>query len=545
MGLRMKTLGYAVIFLFCSVFPACAQLVYHGCTTPPSKFGNVWYIDPVKGATQIAGGTGSATHPWNSLQAVFSTTTGYNYPLLTTAPYKYWPKGGSGYVFAAGPSAGPIKPGDEILLMGGNYGTVNIGQYNTEIANSSFLTIAAAPGQTPVFSLLAIESTTMLQFIGIKVQSLAAGSSTFLVSVKDQGSQLPASNIVFQNMTLSSQDDVTSWSQADWRTNARNGFVAQSSAGGGNTKCISMTGSHITNIKTGVSLGAALTVFSGNQIDHFADDGIEFAASDLSITKNYIHDNLDIADGVHTDAMQGQIGVLPAGVAVNTYSNILIDSNTVIRQIDPNLPFPQGLQGIDAFDSNWQYLTVSNNVVVTSSCYGIGFASVNGGLIVNNTTVADGLLATAGNCKPGINIGDKTHQGSSSQGVTVRNNLTNSVSIDNLDPGVTADHNVGMATSGTAVFSWYVNGVTQFFGAPGSYGSNIIAAGGPAAEFVDFDPALLTYNLKLKANVPAVTAGTAANAPTVDIIGVPRTSVTTTTSPPQTGFPVGAYGYPE
>jgi len=375
----MKPLGYAVILLLCYFFPAQAQQVYRQCVAPPSKFGNVWYIDPVKGATQLAGGVGSATHPWNSLQAVFQTTPGYNYPLLTTAPYKYWPKGGTGYVFAPGPNAGPIKPGDEILLMSGNYGNIGIGQYNTEITNSSFLTIAAAPGQTPVLASLALESINMLAFNGLKVQSLAptAGSTAFLVSVKDQGPTYPTTNIVFRNMTISSVDDASSWSQAQWRANARNGFVAQSSAGagGGNTKCVSITGSHIANVKTGASLGAPLSVFSGNEIDHFGDDGMEFAATDLTITKNYIHDSLDMGDGVHPDAMQGVIGVLASGVAVNTYAYILIDSNTVIRQVDPHLTFPQGLQGIDAFDSNWQYLTVTNNVVITSSCYGIRFST--------------------------------------------------------------------------------------------------------------------------------------------------------------------------
>ena len=134
-----------------------------------------------------------------------------------------------------------------------------------------------------------------------------------------------------------------------------------------------MTGSHISNVRFGAALAADLTLFSGNEIDHFGDDGIDYAASNLNITKNYIHDNLDIGDGNHEDAMQGVIGVLPAGVAVNNFQSILIDSNTVIRQTDPNLAFPAGLQGIDAFNSNWTYLTVTNNVVITSACWGIAF----------------------------------------------------------------------------------------------------------------------------------------------------------------------------
>jgi Right handed beta helix region len=539
----MKTLGFAVILLLCYVFPVDAQEVAHDCAGPPSTFRNVWYIDPVNGATEAAGGNGSRAHPWNSLQAVFATTTGYTYPLLTTVPYTYWPEGGSGYVFATGPGAGPIKPGDEILLMSGNYGNIGIGNYEKEITNSSFLTVAAAPGQTPVFAALYIESTNMLAFNGIKVQSLDPAalslSNGFLIQVKDQGASFPTSNIVFSNMTLSSQDDVSSWTQAQWLNDARSGFSALSSAGGSNTKCISFTNSHITNVRTGAALSAGQTLFSGNEIDHFGDDGIDYAASNLTMTNNYIHDNLILGDGNHPDAMQGQIGVLAAGATVNTFQFILINGNRIIRQTDPNLAFPGGLQGIDAFDSNWDYLTVTNNIVITTACNGISFASVHAGTIANNTVLNDGLLPSSSLCSPGVGVGDKTHEGSSSGGVAVRNNLAASITVYNLDPGVEADHNVGIApTGGGAVFAWYFYGVAKYYGSPGIYGdADIIVAGGPAAEFGSgFDPSTLSYTVTLIEGAPAIGAGTTAGAPSVDILGVAQ--------PTSYGESAGAYGYP-
>jgi hypothetical protein len=86
------------------------------------------------------------------------------------------------------------------------------------------------------------------------------------------------------------------------------------------------------------------------------------------------------------------------------------------------------------------------------------------------------------------------------------------------------------------VFAWYVNGVAKYYGSPGTYGNaNIIAAGGPAAEFVDFDPSTLTYNVMLKAGAPAIGAGIATDAPAVDILGVTRTAP----------YDAGAYSYPE
>ena len=76
---------------------------------------------------------------------------------------------------------------------------------------------------------------------------------------------------------------------------------------------------------------------------------------------------------------------------MNHFQNILIDSNLIIRQTDPGLSFPTYLQGIDAFDSDWTNMTVTNNVIVTSSCYTIGLASLHNSLIANNTGLEDGL----------------------------------------------------------------------------------------------------------------------------------------------------------
>ena len=135
-----------------------------------------------------------------------------------------------------------------------------------------------------------------------------------------------------------------------------------------------------------------LTLFSGNEIDHFGDDGIDYAANNLAITKNYVHDNFNVGDDNHEDGMQGVIGALPAGVASNNYQGILMDSNEIIRQTDPNLRFPTGLQGIDVFDFRLdlphRHQQYPNNYFML----GIGFASVHGGLIANNTVVNDGLL---------------------------------------------------------------------------------------------------------------------------------------------------------
>jgi hypothetical protein len=525
----MKTVSYALFMLFAFAVPVRAAQVYSGCASPPSTFRHVWYFDPVHGKTQAAGGSGSQAAPWNNLQALNQSEPGYSFPLLTTAPYRQVPVAGQPAVMTPGPKAGPIAPGDEILLMSGNYGDLWLNTNAVEISNSDFITIEAAPGQTPVLTSLLVASTNGWVFNGLKVQSLqsAALSGNALVEIKDAGAALPTSDIVFENMTISSQDNAEAWSQAQWVTNARSGFFAQSSAGGANTKCISLTGSHITNVRTGAGLFAPQLLFSNNQIDHFGDDGIDYATSNLAITHNDLHDNLDIGDGNHEDAMQGVIGIVTPGVALNHFQNVLIDSNLIIRQSDPELSFPTYLQGIDDFNSDWTNMTVTNNVLITSACWGIHFVSIHNSLIANNTVADDGLVATPG-CLADVSVGASTN-------TVVRNNLTSQLDVDTRGSGVVADHNVAMFAPGPRI-SWYVNGVVQYLGAPGTYGAgNIIDSGGAKSEFVNFNPAALTYNTMLKAGAQAIGAGAATGAPALDILGATRAAP----------YTAGAYAYPQ
>ena len=82
-------------------------------------------------------------------------------------------------------------------------------------------------------------------------------------------------------------------------------------------------------------------------------------------------------------------------------------------------------------------------------------------------------------------------------------------------------------------FAWYVNGVIKYLSKVGPYtNGNIIDAGGAKSEFVNFNPATLTYDVLLKAGAQAIGAG-AAGEPN-DILGVKRT----------TPYTAGAYSYP-
>ena len=178
---------------------------------------------------------------------------------------------------------------------------------------------------------------------------------------------------------------------------------------------------------------------------------------------------------------------------------------------------------------------MTNNVVVTSSCWGIFLASVHGGKVINNTVVADGLLPQPGNCRPLVVVGDKTHQGSSSNDVIIRNNMGPGLSIYNLNPNMTMDHNICLGINGKCQIVTYVKGKLDWGTIkPGTYGDhNIIDARGASGMFVNFDPAKLVFDLRLKPQARAIGAGNSAEAPPVDITGAPRGS----------RVDVGAYQY--
>ena len=394
---------------------ARADQVYPGCAQP-GPAGKVWWVDPVNGKAPADGGTGSQTAPWTSLTGIlsFKFPPGYTRPLLSSVPYFHVVDGKRAYV-ADQIGSPPVQPGDTIRLMSGNYGDIVIGDYLQQVVHPSFVTVEAAPGQTPVFSTLYIRSTNKWVFKGIKVQSLfgANNNKQALVTVTDQGAALPTSDIILQNMEISTADSTDGWTKEQWVAQGRIGYREVGSPGDGTngepyTTCVAMTGSHIRNVRFGLSFFGNNSIFSANEIDHFGDDGIDYGASNISITHNTLHDNFDIGDGNHEDAMQGQNGPLLRGVPYNHFSNILIDSNLVVRQTDPKLAFPTYLQGIDAFDENWTNVTVTNNAIVTSSCWGIIYASLHSSKIINNTAVDDGTDAGTKNpagrvvCHPSI-----------------------------------------------------------------------------------------------------------------------------------------------
>ncbi len=456
-----------------------------GCTVPNLNSRPTFYVDATNGTDT---GDGSQAHPWKNLQTVVDkdiATKSYVYP--------YYNTDGSiahnGDIVALNPTA-PIAPGSIIYLMNGNYGDISIGKH----VNSDFIAIVAAPNQTPVVHSLTVHASSKWVFQGLKIQRLA-DSYNNAVNISTNASSGPVNDIIFDHNSVSSVDDTSGWSQADWaEKGVFRGIYTDDGALTGQS-CMTITNNSIYNIRFGVALGIDKTLFSGNTINDFGDDGLDFAANDLVISHNVITNNHDVGDANHEDGMQGLIG------RHTTYSNVLIDSNKVIRQTSSSLTFPTYLQGISAFDSNWANLTVINNIVITNVYHGLSFGSVHGGVIANNTVLNDGSAVNKPNGVDNgdtmIDINDKTHEGTSSNDVTVKDNLATELYI--YTAGVTSvSHNIIEKK-----MSLFDKGAVAYYSKPGTYGDANVIDPSLNTYFAGFIPTNYQFNVQVSASTPA------------------------------------------
>jgi chitodextrinase len=406
------------------------------CIAPTAPTGHSFYVDPSIGSMS---NNGSANAPWSTLSAVISAG------LFTN---------------------GRIKAGDTVYLRSGNHGSITLSGNN-----SDFTTIAADTGATPVISSVNITGSKWI-IKGLAIQSL--GST--LVHVQSSASN----NIIIGNHILS-QQDVSSWTQANWQRNSSTALTIHG-------QCTTILNNNIENIKWGVFASADHELIQGNNINNIADDGMQVTASDITIRSNRLTNFHDIGDGNHADMIQA------FNLSGGVYHDITIDSNIGINQTDPNLPFPNpDTQGITEFDGQWNKYNVINNVVVTDHWHGISIYGATNANLMNNTVFGDNPSRV-----PWIGVFD-SKTGAHPVNNIVRNNLASTYQYPST--GYTQDHNVAVSNPATAV--------------------------------VKFDTKNYAFDLHLKAGSRAIGAGTTAGAPATDITGANR-------APP---IDAGAYAY--
>lgn len=384
------------------------------------------------------------------------------------------------------------RPGDTIALMTSDYGDLNLNGIN----QNGFITIAAAPGQSPKFTSIKIggyKPASHWRLIGLTVSAFShpvnnklTHNTLVLIANSD--------NLIFERNNINSSAGTIDWrpevTEPGPPNTPSNGISARQSF------CVSIVENHLSNIFTGIDFGGdqkgnngKYFLVAGNTIDNFAGDGIDHYGSHVRILGNRITNGHDVCNNqcVHNDGIQGwNYNSIPV---VN--SDVVIDGNTIIAQITPDLVLPiDTLQGITIFDGGWNNVRISNNLIVTNAWHGISMYGVEDAVIVNNTVAPTNparatwiMIHAAKGAPPGT-----------SYTALVRNNVfPGTPRKEPSGPGITSDHNLAL-------------------GGADDY----------ADAFVKFDPEHFAYDLHPSRKSPVIGEGSAQGAPATDIDGHPR-----------------------
>lgn len=434
---------------------------------------------------------GSASRPWRTLAEVVDSKN----KLVTTQIYPDNYQNSDRKLREQNPAA-PIKPGDVIQLMSGDHGNVQINGINKE-----FITVQAAPGQTPILRSLRIEWASKWMFVGLKVQGAGDGSSNSLpgLGLVDFGHNLwrgPSDNIIFTNSSVSTVDGTNSWVDMDW---VNKPFKVGLRTG---ASCVTISGNHFFNLRDALAIDGDHSLVADNKIENFGNDAIDLVASDLTIKNNTItNGHHTVSETLHADGIQGWTA------NGKTNKNILISGNTIIKTGDPETTY---MQGITIFDGKWDGVRILNNVVVTNTWHGITISGVVNGQIINNTVVA----FDPAKHPTWISV-NKAKDGTPAQDIVVRNNITTRLIYQG--DRITVDHNIVAKMIATNISEKPV-----YFSKPGTYGENNIIDPEIYNTLVKVDNVNGKYDLRPQKSSPAIGAGNPDLAPSVDITGKRR-----------------------
>jgi hypothetical protein len=412
---------------------------------------SVFYVDPINGSLD---GDGSRLKPWRTFAEVV----------------------GKKLINGEDSTKGVVHAGDVIYLLSGNHGSVTMNTYNGQFNNTLPITVQAMPTHAPVLNQLTLRNVSNWTFRGLTFVPPALAPGEVIANWFTLATFTDTNGVVFDKNTLYSQADVTAWSAQDWLDQS----VCRAIYYTGNGCTIS--NNVIRNVRNGIAVGGDSVAVTGNVVDYFTNDAIDFTSSNTIIRANVITNHYGYLDnGAHRDAIQGWT------VGGVTGHNILIDRNLVMSSTGQYTTIPpvasgtgtDVLQGISIFDGMWKDVVVTNNVVIVPAFHAISMYGVSSLNIQNNTAVT---YSTSPGMVGWIGVFNKK-DGTVPTRITVRNNIATSLSINVA--GVTKDHNIVLTPK---------KGITDL-------------VADPLKVFVTYKPALGLFDLHLAAGSPAIGAG--------------------------------------
>ena len=443
----------------------------------PGPTQNAFYVDPVNGSKT---GDGSIANPWRTLQEVWT----------------------SKLINGVDQSSGVVHARDVIYLLSGNHGALDFSPYrgSLKVANTDYITLEAAPGHRPIMNSIRFVKCAKWVVRGITFENPPVITSKHNLVFAEN-----STDIIIDSNTIHSAEDAEDWTPAEWPVLCADFGIFFNVVRRG-----TVSNNIIRSVHNGITLRGSSLFVTGNTIDYFANDGIQFSASNTIISHNVVSNHYGLwNDGFHHDGMQGWTA---SGETFTT--NVTIDSNMVLASTGayatiPAIPTGAGddyMQGLSIFNGAWDNLTVTNNVVTAGAYHGMSFYGIRDSVIANNTVIGKGPTYTSwlGIFKSKL----------IPTNVIVRNNIAEKFSL--LATGVAFDHNLTFVRSGPV---WQRDAIPVI---------------DPLATFVTYQPSLGIFDFRLKEGSPAIGAGSALDAPEFDILSVPR-------NPLQ--IDIGAYAY--
>ena len=475
-----KSVAVALLcFAACSSLSVQASSVQVGAGTPKKPV-HVYYSDPIKGSMN---GDGSKSRPWGSLSSIVSARL----------------------INGQDNASGVVHAGDLIYLMSGYHGSVFLDAYHGsgKYANTDFITIQALSGNVPVLGELMCDAVSKWVFRGLTISQLSPNQYFMLTRFNN------CDNILFDSNTVCSIADASKWSPSNWASSAAYFGVYFDG------KSSTFTNNTVKNIENGIYVGGDGVIVSSNTVDCFANDGIDFSSNNTIIQYNNVTNHYgQWNDGLHHDAIQGwTVGGIWG-------SNVVIDSNVIMASTGayaaiPPLPTGVGddyMDGIVIFDPPWTNLTITNNVIACCAYHGLSVYGITNSVIANNTVVNQAA-------KPDLLwVGVFPVSGVPMSNVIVRNNIAHNFQV--YHPGaVIDDHNMSFTVGYSNTWS--------------NVPSNVVVSD-PTKVFTTYNPSHANFNLGLTKGSPAIGAGTATSAPTLDILKRTRNLLS---------IDLGAYSY--
>ncbi len=306
------------------------------------------------------------------------------------------------------------KEGDVILLQSGNYGDFAITKYFT-----SYITIAAAAGATPVFNSLDVTGS-YIHVSGVTITPATAVHALDLNGLHN----------VFENSTIQFGDiDISGWDATKWKTTAGGGIYT---AGFQNI----IRNNTLTNVGFGIVNTGSYGLISNNRIDGYSGDAMRSLGHYMIVENNYAINCIEV-DANHDDMFQAWTRSEDSN---KTLYGVVLRGNVFINNDNrPAAAVIGTTQGIGLFDGFYENWLIENNFIMVNSYHGIGIYGAKN-ITIKNNTVIDSKDGTPGP----LWIGIFNHKnGTVPENVTIENNLSNRIA--GTGTGVTKTNNASVS----------------------------------------------------------------------------------------------------